>query len=58
MELKSRSILGWQIPIITDNKFSQARIEKINTEKILKLFKKFNVLVVAGFQGISSEKIE
>ena len=53
--IKSRSILGWQIPIITDDKFSQARIEKINTEKILKLFKKFNVLVVAGFQGISSE---
>ena len=53
--VKSRSILGWQIPIITDNKFSQARIEKINTEKILKLFKNFNVLVVAGFQGISSE---
>ena len=53
--LKSRSILGWQIPIITDDKFSQARIEKINTEKILKLFKKFNVLVVAGFQGISSD---
>ncbi len=53
--IKSRSILGWQIPIITDDKFSQARIEKINTEKILKLFKKFNVLVVAGFQGISLE---
>ena len=53
--IKSRSILGWQIPIITDNKFSQARIERIDTEKILKLFKKFNVLVVAGFQGVSSE---
>ena len=53
--LKSRSILGWQIPIVTDDKFSQARIEKIDTENILKLFKKFNVLVVAGFQGISSE---
>ena len=53
--VKSRSILGWQVPIITDNKFSQARIEKINTEKILKLFKNFNVLVVAGFQGINSE---
>ncbi len=53
--VKSRSILGWQIPIITDNKFSQARIEKIDTEKILKLFRNFNVLVVAGFQGISSD---
>ncbi len=53
--VRSRSILGWQIPIITDNKFSQARIERIDTEKILKLFKKFNVLVVAGFQGISPE---
>ena len=53
--VNSRSILGWQIPIITDNKFSQARIQRIDTEKILKLLKKFNVLVVAGFQGISSE---
>ena len=53
--IKSRSILGWQIPIITDDKFSQARIQRIDTEKILKLLKKFNVLVVAGFQGISSE---
>ena len=53
--IKSRSILGWQIPIITDDKFSQARIGNINTEKILKLFKKFNVLVVAGFQGINLE---
>ena len=25
----SRSILGWQVPIITDNKFSQARIERM-----------------------------
>ena len=53
--VRSRSILGWQVPIITDNKFSQARIERIDTEKILKLFKKFNVLVVAGFQGVSPE---
>jgi len=53
--VRSRSILGWQIPIITDKKFSKARIEKIDTEKILKLFRKFNVLVVAGFQGISSD---
>ena len=53
--VKSRSILGWQIPIITDNKFSQARIERIDTKKILELFKKFNVLVVAGFQGINPE---
>ena len=48
--LKSRSILGWQIPIVTDDKFSQASIEKIDTENILKLYKKFNVLEVAGFQ--------
>ncbi len=54
--VRSRSILGWQVPIITDNKFSQARIERIDTEKILKLFKKFDVLVVAGFQGISPEE--
>ena len=50
----SRSILGWQIPIITDKNFSKARIIKINSKLLKSLLKKYNVLVVAGFQGVST----
>ena len=54
--LKSRSLLGWQIPIETDSSYSRARIKKINSKKILELFRKFDVLIVAGFQGISDDE--
>jgi len=51
----SRSLLGWQIPILTDENYSKARIIKINS-KVLKAFlKNYRVLVIAGFQGISEE---
>ena len=53
--LKSRSLLGWQIPIETDSNYSRARIKKINSKRILELFRKFDVLIVAGFQGISDD---
>ena len=53
--LKSRSLLGWQIPIETDSNYSRARIKQINSKKILELFRKFDVLIVAGFQGISDD---
>ncbi len=53
--LKSRSLLGWQIPIETDSNYSRARIKQINSKRILELFRKFDVLIVAGFQGISND---
>ena len=53
--LKSRSLLGWQIPIETDSNYSRARIKQINSKRILELFRKFDVLIVAGFQGISDD---
>jgi aspartate kinase len=54
-KISSRSILGWQIPIITDNNYSKARIVRINTDVIKDFLKKYRVLVIAGFQGISNE---
>ncbi|MBM3580155.1 MAG: aspartate kinase, partial [Alphaproteobacteria bacterium] len=48
----ARSILGWQIPIKTDSVHSKARIESIDGEYLLKLLDKFDVVVIAGFQGI------
>tara|TARA_B100000287_G_scaffold213506_1_gene201537 strand:+ start:4334 stop:5548 length:1215 start_codon:yes stop_codon:yes gene_type:complete len=53
--INSRSILGWQIPINTDDRYSKSRIENINSSELKKNLKKFDVLVVAGFQGVSSE---
>ena len=51
--IKSRSLLGWQIPIFTDSNHSKARIISISSEKLKNLLKSFDVLVIAGFQGLS-----
>ena len=52
-KIKSMPILGWQVPIITDEYHEKAKILNINKEKILSHLKKFDVLVLAGFQGVS-----
>ena len=49
--IKARSLLGFQIPIHTDKSYGKARILEIDAEKIKELFKTYDVLVVAGFQG-------
>ena len=53
--ISSRSMLGWQLPIITDMNHSSARILKINSKTLKNYFKKYKVIVVAGFQGVSEE---
>tara|TARA_Y100000590_G_scaffold470482_1_gene665596 strand:+ start:4928 stop:6121 length:1194 start_codon:yes stop_codon:yes gene_type:complete len=55
MNIKSLSLLGWQVPIITDNSYGKARIIKIENKFIKEHLKKYQVIVVAGFQGISIE---
>ena len=55
MNIKSTSLLGWQIPIITDCTYGKAKILKIENKPLLNNLKKFKVVVVAGFQGISIE---
>tara|TARA_S200000501_G_scaffold80623_1_gene72425 strand:- start:2375 stop:3592 length:1218 start_codon:yes stop_codon:yes gene_type:complete len=52
----SRSFLGWQIPIITDDLHKQSRIVYINREKILKYLRSGGVPVIAGFQGINKRQ--
>jgi aspartate kinase len=53
--IKSHCMLGWQVPIITNNSYGKARILKVEKKIILKHLKNYDVIVVAGFQGISSE---
>jgi len=53
---KARSFLGWQIPIRTDNVHSKARIDEIDGDKLLAALKKYDVVVIAGFQGVFEEE--
>ena len=53
--LKAKSITGWQIPIITNDSFSNARIEQINTQQLQENMTQDYVCVVAGFQGITND---
>jgi aspartate kinase len=52
---KSRSWLAWQIPILTEGKYKNSRIQKINKNKILNYLKSGGIPVVTGFQGVNSE---
>ncbi|WP_019556780.1 aspartate kinase [Thiomicrorhabdus arctica] len=47
------SYTGWQVPIITDDAYSKARIEKIDGQKMLEQLALGKVVVVAGFQGVT-----
>lgn len=49
---KSRSFLGWQIPLTTDNVFSKARIDKIDGVFLKSQLETYDVIVIAGFQGV------
>ncbi len=49
--INARSLLGFQIPIHTDRSYGKARILEIDDEKLKKLLERYDVLVVAGFQG-------
>ena len=52
---KAISMNGQQVGIITENIHSKARIVDIKTEKLKKFLKEGNIIVVAGFQGVTSE---
>ncbi|SNB45155.1 aspartate kinase [Geobacter sp. DSM 9736] len=55
MGYKAKSYHGWQIPIITDNVFSKARIEEIDDKKVRADLKEGTIIIVAGFQGVDRE---
>lgn len=52
--IKCRSVLGFQIPIVSDNSYGKARIENIDDEKLRDMLEDNDVLVVAGFQGVDA----
>lgn len=56
MGAKSRSWLGWQLPIHTDNAHAKARIESIDTDEILASMGRGEIAVIPGFQGVTADK--
>jgi aspartate kinase len=49
--IKARSLLAWQIPLVTDDAFMSARIHSIDGDFLKQQLEEYDVLVVAGFQG-------
>ena len=52
LNLKARSWLNWQIPILTEGDHSNARIINVNVSKINNFLKE-GIAVIPGFQGVS-----
>ena len=56
MSINARSWQGWQIPIITSDEHSAARVLNIDTVNLLKKFAEgMEVAVVSGFQGLGPD---
>ena len=49
------SLMGYQVPILTDGLHRRARIQGIGIEKIQRELSKGCVVVVAGFQGVTED---
>lgn len=53
--VEAKSYTGWQVALKTDTAHTKARIESIDDEKMRADLAAGKVVIVAGFQGISSE---
>ena len=54
LNIQAKSLLNWQIPILTDGEHSNSRIINMNVSKINKFLNE-GVAVLPGFQGISKD---
>ena len=52
---KAVSLTGYQVGILTDDTFSEAKILNVEKKRIFKEFSKGNIVIVAGFQGITDD---
>jgi aspartate kinase len=55
MGFKAISLCGWQVPVITDDVHTKARIKEIHTKKLKELLSKGYIPIVAGFQGVTKD---
>ena len=52
---KSRSWLSWQIPILANGPYKNARIGQIKKKKIINYLKDGGIPIITGFQGINDK---
>ena len=52
----AKSFTGSQVNILTDKNHTNARIEKIETDRLIESLKNGHVCIVAGFQGVDEER--
>ena len=57
LNIKAKSWLNWQIPILTEGEHTNARIINMHIEKINKYLEEDGVAIIPGFQGISKMEI-
>lgn len=55
MGLKAISLNGCQVPIYVHGKYGDGRIQIINNSRIYREWKKGNIVVVTGFQGMNDQ---
>ena len=53
LKIKAKSLLNWQVPILTEGDHSNARIINMNVKKINDFLQEKGVVIIPGFQGIS-----
>ena len=53
--VKCRSVLGFQAPVRTNDAFGKARITAIDSQSLSSLLQEYDILVVAGFQGVTDD---
>lgn len=51
----SRSFLGSEVKILTDSVYNKARIQRIDAENLKKALENNEVVIIAGFQGITED---
>ena len=52
---KSRSFMGWQVPILTDTNHGNSKINYIQKNNLIKFLKSGGTPIVAGFQGVNNK---
>ncbi|MCZ8193207.1 aspartate kinase [Brevundimonas sp.] len=55
MGLRARSMMGWQVPIVTDDVHGKARIEDIPGDALGAAVDGGEIVVIPGFQGVTRE---
>ena len=53
--IKSKSFMGWQIPILTSGEHINSRIINMNIDKVNNFLTNKGIAIIPGFQGISEQ---